>query len=63
MTNKHNFGCPKCETPLEKLRATGRSQGMYDDRIELECPKCGHTWMSTSVHALPLLQKKREEGK
>lgn len=61
MTNKVNFGCPKCEAPLKRLQATGKSQGMYDDRIELECRKCEHQWMSTSVHALPLLQKQREK--
>lgn len=62
MASKQNFGCPKCRAEIGRLRATGKSQGMYDDRIELECRECGHVWMSTSVHAIPLLQQKRETG-
>ena len=51
--------CPQCKA--ERLKATGKVQGMYDDRVELECRKCGHVWMSTSAKALPLLHEKREE--
>lgn len=53
--------CPECKA--EKLRATGKAHGMYDERIELECRECRHLWMSTSAHALPLLQEWRDNGK
>ena len=61
MANRPLLKCPKCKAAFKRLRATGKIQGMYDERIELTCRKCRHQWMSTSAQALPLLQKQRKQ--